>query len=384
MGRLSIVPVPWRDYMAISENLLSSTQSFLTPDFIQKFSGALGQPADKIQNGLRSVIPTFLKGLVDKGSSREGAESLVNLAARDGVDSTTSPNLNDANYLFKGDDAVKGIFGSNLNQVTDSLGSSTGMNSSSVMKLMGMIAPMIMGVLGRKIKNDNLNASGLMGFLSQQKPAIVGASSLIGFQKPVTSYATTDGVITPYAERKKPWAMLAIVAAALIGFLWWWANRTSELTGGQTISQAAERAFTTTTSTEAASLGALGAFLSSGNEVELPKRFSFQNLNFATGTTTLASGSEGELNQIAEALTQYPAATARLEGFTDNTGNSEANMRLSDARAKEVKAQLVARGIGENRIEAVGRGQEMPIGSNDSDAGRAQNRRIEFIITGLK
>lgn len=382
--------------MAISDNLLSTTQSFLTPDFIQKFSGALGQPADKIQNGLRSVIPTFLKGLVDKGSSREGAESLVSLASRDGVESTTPPNLNDANYLSKGEDAVKGIFGSNLNQVTSSLGSSTGMNASSVTRLMGMIAPMIMGVLGRKIKNENLNASGLMGFLSQQKPALAGVSALSGagsvgalkdsFQKPATSYATTNGVTTHYADRKKPWAMLAIVAAALIGFLYWWTYRTFEQTGGATVSQSAERALTPTTAAvpAAASLGALGAFLSSGNEAELPKRFSFQNLNFATGTSTLASGSEGEINQIVEALTQYPAAKARIEGFTDNTGDSDANMSLSDARAKEVKAQLVARGIDGSRIEAVGRGQEMPIGSNDTEAGRAQNRRIEFIIIGLK
>lgn len=235
--------------MAISENLFSSTQSFLTPDFVQKFSGALGQPADRIRNALNSIIPTFLKGVVDKGSSREGAESLVNIAARDGVE-TTSPNLNDTQYLSKGSDALNGIFGSNLDSVTSSLGSRTGINPGSINKMLGMIAPMFLGVLRKKIKNENMNANGLMSFLSQQKSALAGMGPVSGaspVQRPATSYATTNGVTTHYTERIKPLVFLAVLAAALLAGMWWWTNRTSELTSGAGVKDAVQRSFETPT-----------------------------------------------------------------------------------------------------------------------------------------
>ena len=116
---------------------------------------------------------------------------------------------------------------------------------------------------------------------------------------------------------------------------------------------------------------------------ELPKRFSFQNLNFATGTSTLAAGAVAELDQIAAAMKESPTSTARIEGFTDDTGDAAANLSLSSMRADTVKQELVARNIDAGRIEAAGRGSESPIADNTSIEGRAQNRRIEFVVTGL-
>lgn len=394
-----------------AENLLNTTQNFLTPDFIKKFSDALNQPTEKVQSGLRTVIPTFLMGLVNKGSSKEGAEAIVNLATKDGIDSTSGPDdLNDTHYLVKGDDALRGIFGKDLSTVTSSIGTSTGLGTSSVAKMMGMMAPILMGVLGRKIKNENLNATGMMDFLSQQKKVLAGfipqgISGMFSgnaktnpttvsnniketFKRPVTSYATTDGVTPHYTSKGAPWLLLALLAIVVMGFIWWWSGLSNKIVQNPgreaSMVQNIERAISTTAVTPvASSLNELNTFLSSGNEAELPKRFNFQNLNFATGTASLNEGYQSELNQISTALKEYPSATARIIGYTDNTGNPTSNQSLSEARANSVKEQLVNSGISADRIEIEGRGQEAPVASNNSEEGRAMNRRIEFVITSF-
>lgn len=384
--------------MAATDSLLSMTQSFMTPDLIQKFSGALGQPTDKIQSGLKSVLPAFLMGVANKGSSSEGAESLIKMAK--------SPNV-------EGSEAVNGIFGNNLTTITTSLGASTGMSSSSITKMMGMIAPMVMGVIGKKVNQDGLNASGLMGFLGSQKSSLAnmvpaGISNMFGFgaasagigavagsvkgaMNKATSFPTTHESTYTTTNKKKSIAPIALIAALVLGFLWWMTGRNTNkivtpatrTTTVETPNNTVVTAPATTTMAKAADLGGLGAFLKSGDMNELPKRFSFQNLNFATGTSTLAAGAVAELDQIAAAMKESPTSTARIEGFTDDTGDAAANLSLSSMRADTVKQELVARNIDAGRIEAAGRGSESPIADNTSIEGRAQNRRIEFVVTGL-
>lgn len=404
--------------MATADNLFNMTQNFLTPDIVQKLSGYLGQPADKVQSGLKAIVPTFLMGLVNKGATKEGAEGIVSLVKKEGFDNsnTTPGNVTDENYLHKGNEAVHGIFGNNLSSVTSTLSSTTGLNSSSVTKVMGLIAPVVMGFVGAKIKRENLNANGLMGFLGQQKsglsnfiPAGVAgffggsASSLSSTAKSGVEhlkgshpYATREGVIPTIADKKRPWTLLGLIALAVLAFLWWLTGRqthesiydqgtmtkpeTSSIQQGDTTN--ANRAVEF--SERAPDLGGLGAYLSSGNEAELPKRFTFEKLVFDTGTSNISGNAQSELDEIAIAMKDYPKATARIEGFTDNTGDVDSNMMLSTERANAIRDQLVGRGIAAERIEAVGLGQESPIATNETDAGRAQNRRIEFVITNLK
>ncbi len=78
-------------------------------------------------------------------------------------------------------------------------------------------------------------------------------------------------------------------------------------------------------------------------------------------------------------MTHRPQSRIRIAGHTDNVGNPRRNQRLSEARAEAVKAYLVAHGIDESRIEAVGFGDTQPVAPNDTDEGRAQNRRIEAV-----
>jgi outer membrane protein OmpA-like peptidoglycan-associated protein len=128
----------------------------------------------------------------------------------------------------------------------------------------------------------------------------------------------------------------------------------------------------------------LANFLMKGSDSELPKRFVFDHLNFDTGTTQLTADSNQTVTDLISILKCYPNMTVQLEGHTDNTGDPDSNKKLSVDRAEAIKALLVAGGIDGARITTAGWGQEKPIASNDTEEGKAKNRRTELIVTKIK
>ena len=102
---------------------------------------------------------------------------------------------------------------------------------------------------------------------------------------------------------------------------------------------------------------------------------------FATSSAVIEPGSFRDLDDLAKIMNKYPNTRFAIEGHTDNTGNAEANKKLSQERADAVKAYLSGKGIESSRLTATGYGQERPIGSNDTDEGRSLNRRVEIHLT---
>jgi len=93
-----------------------------------------------------------------------------------------------------------------------------------------------------------------------------------------------------------------------------------------------------------------------------------------------------EIAKVAEKMREYPNSTARVEGHASKTGPSARyNQRLSEARAVAVKSMLTNEfGIAPNRLSTVGYGYDQPIADNNTEEGRAMNRRVYAIITGDK
>jgi outer membrane protein OmpA-like peptidoglycan-associated protein len=106
---------------------------------------------------------------------------------------------------------------------------------------------------------------------------------------------------------------------------------------------------------------------------------------FALGQARLLKAAEFVLDDVVDAILASPQlGTLRVEGHSDNTGEEAVNMALSGQRAAAVVEYLVAHGVPAARLEAKGMGFSKPIATNDSEDGRAKNRRVEFVIVGGK
>ncbi len=109
--------------------------------------------------------------------------------------------------------------------------------------------------------------------------------------------------------------------------------------------------------------------------------YALDAVTFETGSATLTATSNQQLDDLAAVLKTFPTATVSVNGYTDNTGDAAANTTLSTQRAEAVKSALVSKGVAAERVAAAGFGPDKPIASNDTEEGKAKNRRVEIVVT---
>jgi outer membrane protein OmpA-like peptidoglycan-associated protein len=107
--------------------------------------------------------------------------------------------------------------------------------------------------------------------------------------------------------------------------------------------------------------------------------FGDSEVHFATASAALAGDSQAVLDQVAEALKNNSDWKMRVIGHADATGSEPANNTLSHQRARSVMAYLTSHGVASNRLRIEGAGEHQPATTNATDAGRAENRRVELI-----
>ena len=103
-----------------------------------------------------------------------------------------------------------------------------------------------------------------------------------------------------------------------------------------------------------------------------------RNVEFYTGSDRLTPQGQRTLNQVAGVLGKYPGMPVEIAGHTDSMGDANSNMKLSSERAAAVKQYLVEKGIAAGSLTDIGFGATKPIASNETAAGRQENRRVEF------
>lgn len=116
-------------------------------------------------------------------------------------------------------------------------------------------------------------------------------------------------------------------------------------------------------------------------EIPIDKKLKFEHLLFSTASSVIDTSSYNELNQLVEYLHKNIELKIQISGHTDNVGKEEDNLLLSENRAKAVAEYLKNKGIEQNRITYKGFGSQKPIFNNETEDGKQQNRRVEFMLS---
>lgn len=395
----------------MAENIIGLLKEHLSEDVLGKIAGFLGEEKSGITSAVGSSLPSLLLGLIKKGSEPGGAGSLMGMLQEGKHDGGILDNLGSVlgggsattDLLSLGKGLLASIFGDKAGGLGDMIASASGIRKESGSSLLGLLAPIVMGFLGKTLKSSGgFNAKGLMDLLLGQKDNVkaalpAGVSSLLGVGD--LDRLGLEEVTAAAAPVKQsiPWLPVLIGLAALLFFLWRSCSPQPPVmdVGEKVVGEASQ------------ALDALGKFfgkkLPNGVELSIPEFgvenklitfiedaqlpvddktwFSFDRLTFETGKATLKPESQEQLQNIAEILKAYPKVSIKLGGYTDNTGDPQANLKLSQQRADTVMADLVKLGVDASRLEAEGYGQEHPVADNSTEEGRAQNRRIDMRVT---
>lgn len=115
-------------------------------------------------------------------------------------------------------------------------------------------------------------------------------------------------------------------------------------------------------------------------QFELPKTFTLNNVEFESGKSNLTKDSYGELKELLEYMKLKDDIIIEIAGHTDDVGDDESNLKLSQKRAETVRNYLISKGISYKRVVAKGYGESQPIAPNSTQEGRQKNRRTEVRI----
>lgn len=452
-------------------SLIDTLKNYITPEVIGMLSGMLGEKNQTVRGAVDAGIPALLSGMLSKSATGKGADELFNViqggsfepSMLSNITSLLGDSTSSSNLLQSGMSMLGTIFGNNqkVEGVSNAISQMSGLSQDSSSKVLGMLAPMAMGLLGSK----STSASGLASLLAGEKSSILGAlpagiSGLLGFN--ATSAAKSVGNATSQVASNAAatggsmfrWLLPFLLIGAL-GFLAWSmmkgcnnpvtnsvtsaventtnaagnaanavgnaagnaANAAGNAAGNavngvvsaaDTLAGAAGAAGSAVAGATGDALATLGNFfkrkLSTGVELNIPEKgiennlitwlddtnsvvtketwFNFDRLLFDTGKSTLKPESAEQVKNMTEILKAYPNVKIKLGGYTDNVGADAGNLRLSDARAKAVMAELTKAGIAADRVAAEGYGEQHPVcAANDTETCRAQNRRIAVRVT---
>ena len=428
----------------MSVNLIEMAKSLFANEVSSRAATAFGESEAGISNAFSALVPTIFNGLLQKSNTTEGAETIARLAqenAQGGLFDNLGSLLggsDNSGWLGRGGSLVSSIFGNKVDGIVNLISNFAGIKSNSSSSLLSLAVPAILGFLGKYMRTNNLNASGLSSLLSGQKSYINSAlpsgfslANLFSGNDDVrrehatttthTANTHTTANRTTYVEEDNrgggmgkwllPLLLLALLAAGLLYYMNGGCNKgaathddttvvvdnDTTTTLGDRIGNAMDSAGASISRTLSDVRLKSGKVLSAypggvedqlvtfinsdeyknANNEQLKDRwFNFDDLNFEFGTTKLTAESQRQLNNIVDILKENPDVKIKIGAYTDKKGDDAANMKLSSDRAKAVQSALKAAGVGSQVPEAEGYGEQFAtVDENASDEARLVDRK---------
>jgi len=368
-------------------------------DTLSSVASVIGETPARTESALVSVVPALISGLASKASTSGQATDLLDIIRSNGLD---SPNVADAATSLKGPGGITGLgdtgrflmeslFGGGAASLANWTASRSGVGRSSASSLLNLVLPIVLGMIAKRVKTAGWSASNLMSLLGEQRsslpdmPGLAAALNPEGTRVHTHEQESAAYVATPTPAKPGPGArrggawLWALPLLLLIPLFAW-------LTRSDRPQQVAE------TRTTAPQVTVPRAPLpriperakpvgTSGVSSSVAREFGPYRIEFQAGSAGITRASEIELRDIAAFLNSNSRARADINGYTDNAGDTAANLRLSEARATAMMNELVSLGVDRSRLTAQGFGEGGPVADNSTAEGRQQNRRVEIRVT---
>ena len=406
----------------MADNLLEMAVRHLGSSGLSALGNALGMGDDKSESAFTTGAASVLAGMLNKAGSESGLGALLNMATK-----STSMDLSSPADIFSSPDKMSSlqdvggnmldsVFGSNRSGVASVISSALGLDSTKSGSLLRIAAPVIMSLVGKLVKSKGLNMEGLAALLLGQKTHIkdklppgllkeLGADNLDELAErtvvETTPRQTAHAAHTPPPVKKSGLAKWLWPLLIALGVLWALnmcakKEKMDDGTGGvvmeqdevvveETPTDPALNGDTTTapdTTMDTADFGqSFREYLANANRD--PNREFALNIEFPTDGSMPNAASMPDVQTLIKIMQENPGLSIAIEGHTDTDGDAGANQKLSEARAKGIRALLVNSGVDEGRVTAVGLGPANPIADNNTEEGKQKNRRIVVKVTSF-
>lgn len=400
-------------------DLLGLVKEQFTSSIVSKISSFLGESTENTYSAIESALPAILGGVMQNASTTQGVSDLLSTIRTGGYDGGVLNNLggllddikSTSTLASLGSGFLGSIFGDKLGALSSFISNTSSIKTGSASSLLGLVAPILMNVLGKKVITQGLSTSGLASLLMSQKNAVkaalpTGIGGILNIEdlgdflgNPKSTVANNFKQQTN-DKKTKSWLPLLLLAGLLLGAIYYWNSCRNVDTA--VVEDTTTEAVANIDSAATEVIGSLKKTLSTGIELNFGEKsieneliifiedkskpvdkttwFNFRDLRFETGSAVIDSTSMQEVRNIAEILKAYPI-DLKIGGYTDNVGKEEVNQKLSADRATSVVNALVAMGIDAKRLDPEGYGSQFPVASNATEEGKAQNRRIAVRVT---
>lgn len=398
----------------MSTTLIDSFRSLMTPDTVRSIADRFGESESGIMRGVEAGFGSILLGLINKANDPGAMRDLHGLISNNAIGDATTGGIGDllsggpsgSVIGGLGDRLLRMVFGGNTASVGEAVSRSAGVRSSTANGLLSLVAPILLSLIAGRVRNEGLSPSGLGSLLLSQRDSIRGLAPA-DFSTVVSGASAAAPRMSGIANepRKKGglgWA--AVAALVALGLVWFLSrNRTPDSPAVATDTLAAPTPMMEPGDVSAYGSGSRALSLPNGSTLSVPATglesqlvafieddgrlvdettwFNFDRLLFETGSATLRPESQEQLRNVAAILEAYPEVEVKIGGYTDNSGEEAANQQLSESRAGSVMRELLAMGISQDRLESEGYGEQHPVGDNNTEEGRQQNRRIAIRVT---
>ncbi len=407
----------------MSVNIIDSVKGLLGSDLITKASGMLGENSAGIQQALNGIVPSIFTGVLSKAASGDGKGILAMAmdAMKHGIPENLGSLLSGGGIMNKGMEILTGLFGSKTEAVSNAIAGYAGISTKTAATLMNVAAPAALGVLGKQAVDSNLNAGGLLSFLNTQKdhilnavPAGLNLGSILGIGSLASLGSKLSGMVpnlggasTAAVEGVKKtgsrWVLPLILLLAAIALIWFFMNKHSPQEA--TVAARTDTVSTVTDSVMAPVMATIKVTLPNGVVLDAYKGgiedqlvtflndstakagkdvwFDFDKLNFKTASADITDSSQAQVKNIAAILKAYPKAKIKIGGYTDKTGDSLTNKKLSQSRAVSVSAALKAAGSSPAQITGA-EGYGSAFAKTPADGPEAEKMKDRHISVSVR